>query len=579
MYYSNEIIDEVRSANDIVDVVSSYVKIQKKGANYMGLCPFHAEKSPSFSVSPGKQLFHCFGCGVGGDVITFIRQYENYSFNEALALLAKRANIELPQINDNDRAKSDEKNIILEINKTAARYFYENLFSKEGEAGLKYFKDRGLDSKDITHFGLGFAKKTPNDLYYFLKDSGYSDDILKKSGLINIDEKGVRDRFWNRVMFPIIDANSRVIGFGGRVLGDGLPKYVNSPETLAFDKSRNLYGLNFAKRTRRDFFLICEGYMDVIALHNAGFENSVASLGTALTALHVKLLGRYTKKVILTYDSDKAGINAAKRAIPLLKEENINVKVLSMAPYKDPDEFIKNLGSEEFQKRIDNADNAFLWEIEVLKKDYNLNEPDERTSFYKEVARMLSLFSEKLERENYTHAVAKRLMIEYNALFDMVNSFGNTTGFIKKDVSKENKKTDDGYTKAQGLLLTWMVEETELFDRISEYISPENFTEGFYRDVATKIFEKLKTGDMTFSNICDDYTEDMEKQKLLSKILNTTLGTNLSDDEKKKAITESILKIRQASLDEKSKNAKGIEEFQKIIEEQAILRKLRVDLG
>ena len=579
MYYSNNIIDEVRSRNDIVDVVSSYVKIQKKGANYMGLCPFHAEKSPSFSVSPGKQLFHCFGCGVGGDVITFIRQYENYSFNEALALLAKRANIELPQINDNDRAKSDEKNIILEINKTAARYFYENLFSKEGEVGLKYFKDRGLDSKDITHFGLGFAKKTPNDLYHFLKDSGYSDDILKKSGLINIDEKGVRDRFWNRVIFPIIDANSRVIGFGGRVLGDGLPKYVNSPETLAFDKSRNLYGLNFAKRTRRDFFLICEGYMDVIALHNAGFENSVASLGTALTALHVKLLGRYTKKVILTYDSDKAGINAAKRAIPLLKEENINVKVLSMAPYKDPDEFIKNLGSEEFQKRIDNADNAFLWEIEVLKKDYNLNEPDERTSFYKEVARMLSLFSEKLERENYTHAVAKRLMIEYNALFDMVNSFGNTTGFIKKDVSKENKKTDDGYTKAQGLLLTWMVEETELFDRISEYISPENFTEGFYRDVATKIFEKLKTGDMTFSNICDDYTEDMEKQKLLSKILNTTLGTNLSDDEKKKAITESILKIRQASLDEKSKNAKGIEEFQKIIEEQAILRKLRVDLG
>ena len=579
MYYSNDIIDEVRSRNDIVDVVSSYVKIQKKGANYMGLCPFHAEKSPSFSVSPGKQLFHCFGCGVGGDVITFIRQYENYSFNEALALLAKRANIELPQINDNDRAKSDEKNIILEINKTAARYFYENLFSKEGEVGLKYFKDRGLDSKDITHFGLGFAKKTPNDLYHFLKDSGYSDDILKKSGLINIDEKGVRDRFWNRVMFPIIDANSRVIGFGGRVLGDGLPKYVNSPETLAFDKSRNLYGLNFAKRTRRDFFLICEGYMDVIALHNAGFENSVASLGTALTVLHVKLIGRYTKKVILTYDSDKAGINAAKRAIPLLKEENINVKVLSMAPYKDPDEFIKNLGSEEFQKRIDNADNAFLWEIEVLKKDYNLNEPDERTSFYKEVARMLSLFSEKLERENYTHAVAKRLMIEYNALFDMVNSFGNTTGFIKKDVSKENKKTDDGYTKAQGLLLTWMVEETELFDRISEYISPENFTEGFYRDVATKIFEKLKTGDMTFSNICDDYTEDMEKQKLLSKILNTTLGTNLSDDEKKKAITESILKIRQASLDEKSKNAKGIEEFQKIIEEQAILRKLRVDLG
>ena len=574
MYYSNEIIDEVRSANDIVDVVSSYVKIQKKGANYMGLCPFHAEKSPSFSVSPSKQLFHCFGCGVGGDVIAFIRQYENYSFTEALTLLAKRANIELPQVSDNDRAKNDEKNIILEINKTAAKYFYENLLSKDGEIGLKYFKDRGLENRHITHFGLGFAKKTSNDLYQYLKGMGYSDDILKKSGLINIDEKGARDRFWNRVMFPIIDVNSRVIGFGGRVLGDGLPKYVNSPETLAFDKSRNLY----AKRTRRDFFLVCEGYMDVIALHNAGFENAVASLGTALTPLHVKLISRYTKKVILTYDSDGAGINAAKRAIPLLKEENLNVKVLSMAPYKDPDEFIKNLGSEEFQKRIDSADNAFLWEVEILK-DYNLNEPDERTNFYREVARMLSGFHEKLERENYTHAVAKRLMIEYNALFDMVNSFGNTTVSENKNSSKENKKIDDGYTKAQGLLLTWIVEEVSLFDKISEYVSPENFSEGFYRDVAVKIFEKLRIGDLRFSNICDDYANDMEKQRLLSKILNTTLGTNLSDDEKKKAVTESILKIRQASLDEKSKNAKGIEEFQKIIEEQAILRKLHVDLG
>ena len=300
MYYSNDLIDEVRSANDIVDVISSYVKIQKKGANYMGLCPFHSEKSPSFSVSPSKQLFHCFGCGVGGDVIAFIRQYENYSFTEALNLLAKRANIELPQVSENDRAKNDEKNIILEINKMSAKYFYDNIFSLDGEIGLKYFIERGLSARDITHFGLGFARNTPNDLYQYLRSSGYNDDILKKSGLINIDEKGVRDRFWNRVMFPIIDANARVIGFGGRVLGDGLPKYVNSPETLAFDKSRNLYGLNFAKRTRRDFFLICEGYMDVIALHKAGFENSVASLGTALTALHVKLIGRYTKKVILT---------------------------------------------------------------------------------------------------------------------------------------------------------------------------------------------------------------------------------------------------------------------------------------
>lgn len=579
--YSNDIIDEVRSQNEIVDVISGYVKIQKRGANYTGFCPFHSEKTPSFSVSPGKQIFHCFGCGVGGDVISFIMQYENYSFTEALTFLAKRANIELPERDSGDRHINDEKNTILQINKEAAKYFYKNLISKEGEQGLKYFLNRGLENKDITHFGLGYAKKTSNDLYQYLKKLGYSDDILKKSGLVNMDEKGTRDRFWNRVMFPIIDVNSRVIGFGGRVMGDGLPKYVNSPETSVFDKSRNLYGLNFAKRSKKDFFLICEGYMDAIALHKSGFENAVASLGTALTGLHVKLISRYVKKVILTYDSDSAGIKAAKRAIPLLKEEGINVRVLNMNPYKDPDEFIKNLGNEEFQKRIEEAENSFIWGIQILKRDYNLNEPDERTAFYKETARKLCEFREKLERENYIHAVAKLLMIEYKDLADMVNSIGNISTTVYKEKQKNVSKVEaeSANAKAQGLLLTWMVEETGLFHKISQYISPENFTKGFYRDVATKIFEKLEVGDTGFSNIFDDYTEDIEKHKLLSKILNTTLGTNLSDGAKKKAIAESILKIRQSSLNEKSKNAVGMEEFQRVIEEQAYLRKLHIDLG
>lgn len=546
----------------------------------MGLCPFHSERSPSFSVSPSKQLFHCFGCGAGGDVISFIMQYENYSFTEALTFLAKRINVELPQIGYEDRQIDDEKNIIFEINKTAAKYFYNKLLSKEGEPGLQYFSNRGLSSKDITHFGLGYAGKASKDLYNYLRGLEYKDDILKKSGLINIDERGARDRFWNRVMFPIIDVHARVIGFGGRVLGDGLPKYVNSPETLIFDKSRNLYGLNFAKRAKQDFFLICEGYMDVIALHKSGFENAVASLGTALTSLHVKLISRYAKKVILTYDSDNAGVNAAKRAIPLLKEEGINIRVLSMTPYKDPDEFIKNLGSEEFQKRIDEAENAFLWEIDILKRDYNLNDPDERTAFYKETAKKLSEFGEKLERESYIHAISKRLMIEAKDLSDLVRSFGNTAlpKFKRKKKIEDRKAVEDGITKAQGLLLTWIIEETELFEKIANYISPEDFSEGFYRDVATKIFKKLKTGDKVFSNIYDDYIDDIEKQKLLSKIFNTTLGTNLSNSEKKKAITESILKIRQTSLDKKSKTAVSVEEFQKVIEEQASLRKLRVDL-
>ena len=338
MYYSEEVIEEVRTKNDIVDVISGYVRLQKKGSSYFGLCPFHNEKSPSFSVSREKQMYYCFGCGAGGNVFTFLMDYENFSFVEALKFLADRAGVALPEMEYSKEAKAraDRKTQLLEINKLAAQYFYVQLKSEQGKTAHAYLTGRQLSEETIKAFGLGYSSKYSDDLFRYLRKRGYTEDLIRQAGLINTDEKnGVYDKFWNRVMFPIMDVNNRVIGFGGRVMGDAKPKYLNSPETEIFDKSRNLYGLNRARTSRKPYFLVCEGYMDVIALHQAGFTNAVASLGTALTTGHAALIKRYVQEVYLTYDSDEAGTRAALRAVPILKEAGITAKVIRMDPYKD----------------------------------------------------------------------------------------------------------------------------------------------------------------------------------------------------------------------------------------------------
>lgn len=386
-YYSDDIVEEVRSRNDIVDVISQYVRLQKKGSTYFGLCPFHNEKTGSFAVSPNKQMYYCFGCGAGGNVFTFLMEYENFTFGEAMESLAERVGVELPkrEYTSAQRQEADKRARLLEINKEAARYFYSLLRSERGAHALSYFKKRNLTEETMQRFGLGYSDQYSDDLYRYLRKKGYEDEILKESGLVTIDERrGGYDKFWNRAMFPIMDVHNKVIGFGGRVMGDGEPKYLNSPETRIFDKSRNLYGLNIARSTKKDQLLLCEGYMDVIALHQAGFDNAVASLGTALTSGHANLLKRYTKNVYLTYDSDGAGVKAALRAIPILKEVGINTKVINMQPYKDPDEFISALGAEEYQKRIDQAENSFLFEIRMLERNYEMNDPAGKSAFFKE---------------------------------------------------------------------------------------------------------------------------------------------------------------------------------------------------
>ena len=335
MRYSDDLIEEVRMKNDIVEVISGYVKLTRKGSSYFGLCPFHNEKSPSFSVSPGKQMYYCFGCGAGGNVFTFLMEYENYTFVEALKHLAERAGIELPQMEYSREAReqADMKARLLEINKQAAKFYYYQLHTSKGDQGLAYLKDRGLSDETIRKFGLGYSDKYGNTLYQYLKSKGYSDELLRQSGLFLTDEvHGMQDKFWNRVMYPIMDVNSRVIGFGGRVMGDGKPKYLNSPETKIFDKSRNLYGLNAARSSRKKNLIICEGYMDVISMHQAGFTNAVASLGTALTSLQAGLMKRYTDEVLIIYDSDEAGVKAALRAIPMLEGVGLNTKVVNLRP-------------------------------------------------------------------------------------------------------------------------------------------------------------------------------------------------------------------------------------------------------
>lgn len=414
MRYSDDLIEEIRMKNDIVDVISGYVKLQRKGSSYFGLCPFHNEKSPSFSVSPGKQMYYCFGCGAGGNVFTFLMEYENFTFPEALEMLADRAGVELPKLEYSKEAKeqADLKSALLQINKEAAKFYYYQLRQKVGEQGMAYLKGRELSDETINKFGLGYSDKFSNNLYRYLKGKGYSDDLLRQSGLFNVDEKrGMYDKFWNRVIYPIMDVNNRVIGFGGRVMGDAKPKYLNSPETKIFDKSRNLYGLNMARSSRKKNLIICEGYMDVISMHQAGFTNAVASLGTALTSGHASLLKRYTQEVLLLYDSDEAGVRAALRAIPILREAGLNSRVVNLRPYKDPDEFIKNLGAEAFEERLKQASDSFMFRVSVAESEFQMEEPQGQNRFFERCAEMILELKDELERNLYIEAVVRLSLI------------------------------------------------------------------------------------------------------------------------------------------------------------------------
>lgn len=578
-FYSDDLVEEVRSRSDIVDVISQYVKLHKRGSNYVGLCPFHNEKTGSFTVSASKQMYYCFGCGAGGNVITFLMNYENATFPEVLQELADRAGIELPKQEASAEAKrqADKRSRLLEIQKEAAKYYYALLRNPRGKQAYEYFRKRELSDETMRKFGLGYSDKYSDDLYRYLSSRGYEDTLLKESGLVSFDEKrGGHDKFWNRAMFPIMDVRGKVIGFGGRVMGEGEPKYLNSPETMIFDKSRNLYGLSIARATKKPQMLLCEGYMDVIALHQAGFDNAVASLGTAFTMGHASLLKRYTKEVYLTFDSDGAGIKAALRAIPILKEAGLTAKVIHMEPYKDPDEFIKALGADEYQKRIDEAENSFFFELRVLEQNYDMRDPESKTAFHNEVARRLLGFSEELERENYITATAERYHISYGQLRKLVNMLGAKnpgtepaqaqTVRQKSGMNHKNKR-EDGNHQAQKLLLTWLVERPQLYEQVKNEITPEDFTEELYRKAAVLLYEQYENGTANPAQIVSAFSDE-EEQRTVAGVFHARLPELTSPQEQEKALRDVVARIKRDSLEahKEQVDATNLEEIQRFID-------------
>ncbi len=598
-FYSDEIIDEVRNANDIVDVIGDYVELKKKGASYFGLCPFHNEKSASFSVSRQKQMYYCFGCGAGGNVITFLRNYENMTFPEALKSLADRAGIALPEkkMSPEEQKRADRRSQLLSVYKDTATWYYKLLRSEAGADALAYFRKRELSEETMQKFGLGYSPKRAGMLYSYLKSKGYSDDILMESRLIREDDSGKKyDFFWNRAMFPIMDANTRVIAFGGRVMGDGEPKYLNSSESMIFDKSRTLYGLYLARKTRRKEFILCEGYMDVIALHQAGFDNAVATLGTALTSGHAAVIKRYTNEVYLSYDSDGAGVKAALRAIPILREEGITCKVINMQPHKDPDEFIKALGKDAYEERIEKAENSFMFTIRMMERDYNLNDPEENTNFWHEVGKRILGFPEELERRNYEEAVCHHYQMDIRILDEVINRLA-AEGYQQKSrppqeetkpvrPKKRSMNPTVGFLEAQRLFLTRLCEAPDTYSKLKEYVVADYFTEGLYRDVASLVFQQIETtGAVDAAGITEKFPDD-EMQRELAAIFNTTGDTQIaklsanvsveeSESDQRKMMWEVVLRLLREHLRVMEQHAAETGEgYSEIIEEKKKLQDL-----
>lgn len=587
MYYEEDFVEEVRRRNDITDVISSYVNLKRNGSNLVGLCPFHNEKTPSFSVSPGKQMYYCFGCGAGGNVFTFLMEYENLTFVEALEQLAEKAGLSLPESGNSaeDRKRRDLRTSILEVNKLAANYYFARLKSDVGKTGYEYLTGRGLTKETLVRFGLGYSDKTGGGLYRYMKTKGYPDELLKESGLFTYDEKrGVYDKFWNRVMFPILDRNNRVIAFGGRVMGEAKPKYLNSPETAIFDKSRNLYGLNFIHGRQEKGIILCEGYMDVIALHQAGFTNAVASLGTSFTEGHASVLKRYTELVYLCYDSDGAGVKAAMRAIPMLKEAGIRTRVIDMRPYKDPDEFIKAESAEEFKERIKKAKTSFFYEMDHMREQYDMEDPESKTRFMNEAAKKCLTFDNEIERNNYIEAFAReygvrtedfRKLTAYHSA-RMIGMDYNKPKAYKAGESTMKGKREDGIAKSMGLLLTWITNDPDLYEKIKDVVGPRDFVEEPYGEIAAMIYEQYdKKGKVEPANIISRY-ESREEQTLVAGIFNKEIRAVTSTSEQQKAVNDVVRSIKKYSLEHRSRRVTDMKELQEIVKEKQKLQTLRV---
>lgn len=607
MYYSEDVVEQVRTSTNIVDVIGNYVQLRKKGNSYFGLCPFHNEKTGSFSVSQDKQMFYCFGCGKGGSVFTFLMEYENYTYPEAIEYLANQAGIELPkqELTIEQKKLADDRAILREMNKDAANYFYRMLRHEHGKRGYEYFKSRQISDEVIKRFGLGFADTYRDDLYQYLCHKGYTDSQLRDSGLVEIEKQGGgHDKFWNRVMFPIVDMNGKVIGFGGRVMGEGEPKYLNSKETVLFEKKRNLYGLHLARKSKREGFILCEGYMDVISMHQAGFDNAVASLGTAFTEEQARLLKRFRNHVYLAYDNDGAGQKAALRAITICRTVELSARVISMKPYKDPDEFIKNLGADEFEQRLKHSDSSMMFEIRIISGNYNLNDPEGKTDFGKEAAAKLALIQDKLERENYVRAVAEQYGFQYETFLEQVNQIGEQEYKKQhfKEVEQQDKlshqkelsKTRTAYQLPEKLLLTWASNYPTLWGKLLQYITPEEFSSELTKEIARQFTQQYEKMGRTNPVELLDSIADIEKHAEVSAIVNEPIYYNEDEDMEEeergeladKAVTEALRRMKEISIERRMKELASLPadnpdrkfNFTELLKEQQSINNLYITL-
>ena len=533
-------------------------------------------------------MFYCFGCHKGGNVYTFLMEYNRMSFYEAMEDLAGRAGIEIPEreMTDQERRAQDARIRLKEMNRYAAVYYHAVLKSPRGARAMDYLKNRGLTDETINHFGLGYADIGRDHLYHYLKDKGFSDEEMKDSSLVTIDSvKGSYDRFFNRVMFPIMDVSRRVIGFGGRVMGEGEPKYLNSRETVLFDKGRNLYGLQYAKQSRERALILCEGYMDVISLHQAGFTNAVAPLGTAFTTGQASLLKRYTKEVVLSFDSDGAGVNAALRALPMLREAGLSARVLSMKPCKDPDELIKEYGAQEYEKRIKEAAAGRMFEMEILEGQYDQTDPEGRTRFIRAIAEKLAGIDEAVERGVYMDAAANRFMVRRADLEELVNKMGRILDRSRANQqykkapeteSRRETRRQNQKNQPQKLLLTYLVEKPEIYPGIRQVVGPEDFILPLYHSVALMIFDQLDRGeDLNPARIVSCFP-DAGDQERVAELFHTHLDYEPLPEDRDKALTEIIRKIRLAAIDEKMRHTTDIVKAQELMAEKSRVQRMKL---
>ena len=563
----NEFKERVRAANDITDIIGRYVSLKRSGSSFKGLCPFHNEKTPSFFVMPEDQYYYCHGCHKGGDVFTFLCDYNNLDFSEALEELARNAGIEMPEKLDRNQSgqsyKKGLKNRIFEMYKEAAGFYYEKLRSDEGKDAFRYLSERGISANMMTAFGLGYAPGGADSLYDHLKSKNFDDEELKESGLFSYKSGKPRDQFFRRVMYPIMTKSSRVIAFGGRVLGDEKPKYINSPETVIYSKKDNLYGIHRAIRAKNNRIILVEGYMDVIAVHQAGFPETLASLGTALTKEQAHIISGMASKVYLVYDADGAGKAAMLRAIPILRSEGLFVNVADMSPFKDPDELIKSEGAEGFERRIENAQNAFFFETGEFSKEFNLDDPSERAAFEAKTAERIAAFDNKFEREQYIETLADRFNIDKGLLAAEVSRIGNlkedssgsayrvkeSRGIIRKDTGENGINTDEKN------VLRALISSPEYYDDVSRFISPEDFSPGIMRELAVVTFTGAAEGGITVAEIMGMFSG--EESDTIGRVFFDEKYDISDEKERKCFVSDSVLSLLKRRIDEGLMNCTG----------------------